>query len=140
MFRIKLLIYAGALFTSILILSSNIIAEEISDDIKFLSAEKSYELIEKNKRNPEFIILDVRTSDEYNSGHIANALNIDYKSADFKNNVSKLDRDKTYITYCHSGRRSTAASKIMEEMGFDKIYMINGGIIAWEKDNFPTEN
>ncbi len=114
--------------------------DKIGEDIKFLNANQAEELIEKNENNPEFIILDVRTSEEFHSGHISNALNIDYKSANFKDELGKLDRDKTYITYCRSGRRSTAASEIMGEMGFDNIYMIDGGITAWQKASFPTEN
>ena len=137
MFRIKFLIVVGTIFTSILVFSANLIAEDKNDQIQLLNAKQSYELIEENKNKPKFVILDVRTSDEFNSGHIANALNIDFKSSDFRDKVSELDRDKTYITYCRSGRRSTAASEIMEEIGFNNIYMIDGGTIAWDKASLP---
>lgn len=112
--------------------------DKTEENVKFLNAKQVEELIEENKDNPEFIILDVRTSEEFNSAHIPNALNIDYKSSDFKDKVSKLDKGRTYITYCRSGGRSTKASEIMLEMGFENIYMIDGGIVAWDKANFPT--
>ena len=139
MFRLASLILAGTIFTSFLMLSTNLFAADKSEEIKLLNAKQSYELIEANKNNPEFVVLDVRTSHEFNEGHLPNALNIDYKSADFKDKVAELDRNKTYITYCRSGRRSTAASEIMAEIGFVNIYMIEGGYIAWDKGNLPTD-
>lgn len=139
MYKSKFLRSTIFFFISLILITANLLAENKKEDVKFLNAKQADELIEKNRDNPEFIILDVRTSNEYNSGHIENALNIDYKSSDFKDEVGKLDRDKTYLTYCRSGRRSTAASEIMTEIGFENIYMIEGGIVAWDKANLPTD-
>ncbi len=139
MYKSKFLRSVSFLFISLVISTTNLLAEDmIEENIKIINAAQADVLIERNKDNPEFIILDVRTSSEFNSGHIANALNIDYKSSDFKDAIGKLDRDKTYLTYCRSGRRSAKASEIMLELGFEKIYMINGGIFAWDKANLPT--
>ncbi len=128
------------LLLSSLIITDPIIAEDNSStEIKIITVEQATTLIDKNKNNSDFIILDVRTTEEFNSGHISNATNIDYKSADFKKKVSKLNRNKTYVTYCRSGRRSTSASEIMAEIGFEDIYMIEGGFVAWDKANLPTD-
>ena len=140
MYKNNFLRSATFLFITLVISTTGLLAEEKMEDIKFLNADQADELIEKNKDNPQFIILDVRTIDEYNSGHISNALNIDYKSSNFKDEVGKLDKNKTYLTYCRSGRRSTEASDLMADMGFENIYMIDGGIMAWEKANLPTKN
>ena len=120
-------------------LTQRVVAEDRNEtEIKIISVEDANTLIQDNKNNPDFMILDVRTKDEFNSAHIINSQNIDYKASDFKNEVSTLDMEKIYITYCRSGRRSAAASEIMKEMGFENIYMIDGGIIAWDKANLPT--
>ena len=110
--------------------------------VKNLNAEEGYELLEENKSNPDFVILDVRTPEEYNSGHIQNAFNIDYKASDFKDKVSKLDKNKTYALYCHSGRRAVASSDIMAELGFKHLYQF-GGIKQWQEAGYnltPPEN
>ncbi|MEQ9619796.1 MAG: rhodanese-like domain-containing protein [Deltaproteobacteria bacterium] len=106
--------------------------------IKEVNATGAHMLIEKNRDNPDFIILDVRTAEEYSDGHIENSLNLDYKSDSFKDEVGKLDKSKTYLVHCRSGRRSEAASKIMEETGFLNIYELDGGIKGWEETGFPV--
>ena len=104
-----------------------------------ISVQDAHKLIEENSQNPEFVILDVRTEDEYKAGHISSSANIDYKSSKFKESLSQLDKEKIYVTYCRSGRRSAGASEIMNELGFQKIYMIDGGIIAWQKAGLPIQ-
>ena len=95
-----------------------------------LTAKEGFDLIKENKNNPDFIILDVRTPEEFNSGHIEKAVNIDYNAANFKEEVGKLDKNKTYALYCGSGRRAVATSDIMGELGFVNIYEF-GGVKQW---------
>lgn len=92
---------------------SNISAEEyISSDIK-------------NKG----IVLDVRTKSEYNEGHIAGSVNIDWNNTElFKSEIEKLDKNKTYILYCRTGNRSGQALKYMSSLGFKNVYNILGGV------------
>ncbi len=82
-------------------------------------------------------LIDVRTPQEYVDGHIENVLNIDFNSADFIEQVDKLNRNVTYIVYCHSGKRSAAASNVMAKLGFKDIYNMDGGITAWEAAGLP---
>ena len=77
-------------------------------------------------------IIDVRTSEEYKSGHIKNAHNINVQSDDFKTKMQNFDRDKPVYIYCRSGARSEKAGKILEEMGFKEIYDLKGGILSWK--------
>lgn len=103
--------------------------------VKNLNIKEGSELIDKNKNNPDFVILDVRTPREFNTGHIQNAVNIDYEADDFKDNISKLDKNKTYAVYCRSGRRAVASSDIMAELGFQHIYQF-GGIKQWQEEGY----
>ena len=76
------------------------------------------------------IIIDVRTKEEYNSGHIKDAINIDFYSSDFEKQISKLDKNKNYLIYCMSGGRSSEVLEIMREMNFKNISELEGGIMS----------
>ena len=73
------------------------------------------------------IILDVRTKDEYNSGHIKGSINIPVQNLNAQ--LSKLKKDKTIITCCASGARSSVAKSILKQNGFENVY--NAG--SWMK-------
>ncbi len=82
-------------------------------------------------------VIDVRTSKEYNSGHIQDAVNIHLYDKDFKNRVAKLDKDKPVYVYCKLGGRSADAVVIMKEKGFTNIIELDGGIDAWVDTGNP---
>lgn len=77
-------------------------------------------------------LIDVRTPEEYEEGHIENATLIDFNSEDFKENVQTLDKTRPVYVYCGSGGRSALASELMAELGFNEIYDLQGGFLAWE--------
>jgi len=105
--------------------------------VKEVGVEEARVIIDEKKGSPGFVILDVRTGEEYTGGHIEGAKNVDFKSESFKDDVGKLDKSKTYLVYCRSGRRSDAAVKIMEEEGFTDIYIMPGGILGWQDAGYP---
>lgn len=76
-------------------------------------------------------LLDVRTPEEYNQGHLEKAENIDYKNTAFKEQVEKLDKNKPVFVYCLSGGRSAAAAKVLHEKGFTNVYEMQGGYLKW---------
>ena len=77
-------------------------------------------------------LVDVRTLKEYNSGHIENAINIDfYNSSNFKEAFERLNKDKPVYLYCRSGARSQKAARKLIAMGFSKIYDLKGGYMRW---------
>lgn len=79
------------------------------------------------------IILDVRTPEEFEDGYIPNSTNIDiYLGQEFIDEIEKLDKSKSYFVYCRSGNRSGQACAIMNSLGFDKAYNLEGGFIEWE--------
>ncbi|MFL9842919.1 rhodanese-like domain-containing protein [Flavobacterium rhizosphaerae] len=85
-------------------------------------------------------VIDVRTPEEYNSGHIANAVNIDINENDFAQRLDSLDKDKAVYVYCRSGGRSAKAVDMLKAKSFTNIIELNGGIEAWQKAEKPVEN
>ena len=86
---------------------------------KNVNIEKAIKLVNSATN---LVILDVRTREEYLSGNIPNAINIDVLSQDFKSKLDTLDKNKEYLIYCRSGNRSSIASSIMSTNGFINIY------------------
>lgn len=99
-----------------------------TEHFKILDSAQYEKIISEN----EVTIIDVRTSQEYKSGHIKNAQNINVQSGDFKTKMQYFDKEKPIYIYCRSGARSGKAGKILEEMGFVEIYDLNGGILSWK--------
>jgi rhodanese-related sulfurtransferase len=85
----------------------------------------------KTVSDPSVVVLDVRTPAEFMSGHLANAINIDIEGMQFKSEVAKLDKSKTYAVYCRSGRRSAIATDEMSKLGFKTLLNLEGGTGAW---------
>ncbi|MBC7536889.1 MAG: thioredoxin fold domain-containing protein [Ferruginibacter sp.] len=78
-------------------------------------------------------VLDVRTAGEYQSGHIANALQADWNDpAEFNRRIAFIDKNKPVYVYCLSGGRSGGAAAKMREAGYNNVYELQGGIIAWQ--------
>ncbi|MCB0631545.1 MAG: rhodanese-like domain-containing protein [Lewinella sp.] len=82
-----------------------------------------------NKKN--VVVLDVRTPEETAQGKIDGAMEINVLEDDFADKVQTLDKKKTYLVYCRSGRRSQKAVEIMAGEGFKKLYNLLGGYNAW---------
>jgi rhodanese-related sulfurtransferase len=103
-----------------------------------ISAQDAFIMIEENQDNPGLIIIDVRTQAEFDSGHIENAVNLDYNSDSFQQELDSLDKDKTYLVYCAVGVRSASALEMMEELGFMEAYNMLEGINQWQADGLPV--
>ncbi len=87
----------------------------------------------------DLVVLDIRTPEEFASGHLAGAINIDYYAADFEAQLSELDLSVPYVMYCNSGNRSGNALPVMDSIGFSEVYELDGGIQAWLADGQPVE-
>jgi rhodanese-related sulfurtransferase len=96
-----------------------------------VSTEESKELIDNN----EVVVIDVRTPDEFQGGHIPNATLIPVQ--ELENRLNELDKEKTYLLVCRSGNRSMQASEILSNNGFKNIYNMTGGMNKW---TFDIEN
>ncbi|MGB6220376.1 rhodanese-like domain-containing protein [Haloferula sp.] len=102
----------------------------------FAFAEVSVVKVEEAEKliSEKIQLLDVRTEEEWNGGHIEGAIRVDYLEKGFAEKVVKaLDPKKPVLVYCRSSGRSGKASKVMEKLGFAEIKDLKGGILAWEK-------
>ncbi len=78
--------------------------------------------------------VDVRTPQEFNAGHIDDAINIDISDSDmFINKFEKLDKDKPVYIYCQVGGRSKQAAQKLKDLGFKSIFDYSGGYGEWSK-------
>ena len=98
---------------------------------------KAQKLIKERAGKADFVILDVRTPDEFAEGHINGAVNLDVQSRDFEKELRKLDREKSYLVYCRTGNRSRRATIAMEALGFRSIFHMTEGIVMWKQQNLP---
>ena len=90
---------------------------------------------EKITSTKNAVVLDVRTPGEFEEGAIANAFNLDFRDEHFESKAQLLDANKTYFVYCLSGGRSSSAAELMRKNGFKNVFELNGGILAWKKNN-----
>jgi rhodanese-related sulfurtransferase len=109
-----------------------------SSTLRSLTPREAHELVQRNKDNPDFVILDVRTPEEVNSAYINRAINIDYYHPGFQVDLGKLDKTKTYLVYCRTGSRSESAFAVMKELQFKEVYLLDGGITAWRAAGYPV--
>ena len=84
------------------------------------------------------ILIDVRTPEEFNEGHIANAINMDVKASDFTDRIKNLDKTIPYFIYCGIGKRSMHAIEIMQSEKFASLYNLEGGLDAWKNEKLPV--
>ena len=106
--------------------------------IEDFTPQEAFTLIQNNQNNPDFVIIDVRTPQEFDGEHIENATNIDFYSETFGSELDNLDKNKAYLIYCRVGGRSGSALDIMAELNFKKVYNILGGINQWKTEGLPT--
>jgi rhodanese-related sulfurtransferase len=107
------------------------IQSALAQDSSGLSIQQAR--FEKLMKKNNTYVLDVRTPEEYKSGFIGNAVNYNVTdSVAFVNTISSLDKNKKYLLYCKSGRRSGKALVMMKNMGFRKVYHLKGGVTEWK--------
>ena len=95
------------------------------------------EFAEKIKAMPQAPVVDVRTPEEFEKGHLVNSKNIDWNNSNFEEQISKLDKTQPVFVYCLSGGRSSSAASKMRQDGFKQVYELNGGIMKWRAANLP---
>ena len=93
---------------------------------------------EQKMKEQGVVILDVRSAFEFGGDKIQGARNISYTEAGFKEKVSTMDKNSTYLVYCLSGSRSAGALNTMKTMGFINVFHLKGGIENWKSSGKPT--
>lgn len=110
--------------------------EEAPEPVTDVTPEEAAELLEEKS---DITVLDVRTPEEYAEGHIADAVNMDFKDSKFGENIKELDKEETYLLHCRSGSRSAQALTQLKTLGLEKIYHLTSGMIGWEEAGLPVE-
>jgi rhodanese-related sulfurtransferase len=103
--------------------------------LKNLSAQEFASQIQS--KGDSVLVVDVRTPEEYQSGHIAGAISVDYRGSAFASEVAKLPKDKPVYIYCRSGGRSQASAPVFLDAGFALVHNLAGGIMGWENAKLP---
>lgn len=99
----------------------------------------SVEEFDKLRAGKDTVVLDVRTENEFKDGHIPGAVNLDVNSPDFAKKIAALDKSKTYLVHCASGRRSLKACSILKDGSFKHLANLEDGFNAWSKAGKPVE-
>ncbi len=85
------------------------------------------------QKQDNIVLIDVRTPAEFEQGHLENSVNINISDSSFEEEIGKLDRTQPVYVYCKVGGRSAKAASILQEMGFEEVYDLKGGIQNWER-------
>ena len=97
-----------------------------------ISVISDYQFIEI--QDNDYTLVDVRTTEEYESGHIQNAINFDFYSESFEKEILLLNKSSSIILYCRTQNRSTKTANFLKENGYMDITIIEGGINSWVKN------
>ena len=100
-----------------------------SKDIYVISDTQFIEI-----QDTDYILVDVRTIEEYESGHIQDAVNFDFYSKSFQKEILSLDKSSSIILYCRTQNRSTKTANYLKENGYKEITVLAGGITSWVKN------
>lgn len=95
-----------------------------------ISAEAALALLVEREADPEFVVIDVRTPGEFASEHLKNAINIDFNAPHFEETIEGLNKRSVCLVYCGSGLRSQDATELMRQLGFARVYELEGGMTA----------
>lgn len=131
------IIFLGAFFVCILIFTKFNVLKKIdaNNPGDTLTADEFFVL----GHEPNVEILDLRTPEEYNYGHIGGVTNINFNDTiNFISAINKLDKNKTYLIYCRTDKRSGSTLVLMKEKGFEKVHLLKGGIISWKLAEMPV--
>ena len=111
-------------------------SEKIADPQDYKLSPAAFQKTINETKNA--VVMDVRTPDEFNSGALVNAVNVDFRDKYFETRVKDMDVNKVYFVYCLSGGRSGNAAEFMRKNGFVNVYEMAGGMLAWNKAGLPV--
>ncbi len=114
---------------SLLLIGAQAQETRLKEDI---SLGEAVQLLSQHEQDTGFIVLDVRTPEEFEKGHVKNAVNVDFQAEDFQSKLETLDKSKTFLVYCRRGRRSASAIGLMNTLGFKNLFHLYQGYDLWE--------
>lgn len=114
------------------------IEETAANKYKTITAIACDSLIKANDKNPNFVILDVRTPASWLADHLTGSICRNYYDGDFSVQLNALPKNKIYLLHCQSGGRSGPTLTIMKSQNFAEVYEMSGGINAWKSASLKT--
>ncbi len=121
-------------FCAILALIIGTEAQRLLRNIKDIGPMEAIRLL--NQQDALFI--DTRSQKEYQDGHVLNALHIPVQELASRVGELEKHRNRPIITYCHSGQRSATAGGQLKKHGFENVFNLGGGMVAWKNANLPV--
>lgn len=122
---------------SLSIFSQNTIDEAIEKyndhTVTYISTD---ELIELQETNKSVVLLDTRSSEEYQISHVENAYHVGYKKFDIQDVTDRFEKNELIIVYCSIGVRSEVIGKKLQTAGYEKVYNLFGGIFEWHNQGY----
>ena len=95
-------------------------------------------LLERQEKGDETLyVLDVRSPEEYASGHVPGAINIPYDQ--IASRIAEVPKDQDVVLYCKSGRRAGIAAEVLAGQGYERLQHLEGDIVAWVEKGRPVE-
>jgi rhodanese-related sulfurtransferase len=124
------------LFLALFAVSGALAWNIMQTNIAGVSMINAFELT-KLLNHEDALVVDVRQEQEFIQGHILNSINIPLGNLSDKMNRLEKYREKPIIAVCLSGQRSAQACGKLKKQGFEKVYNLSGGIMAWQSANLP---
>jgi rhodanese-related sulfurtransferase len=91
------------------------------------------------RKDPDLVVLDVRTPAEFAAGHVPGARNVSHELLASRLDELSAARDKQVVLYCRSGRRTLLAEDVLRKAGFTRLAHLEGDYLAWEAEHRPIE-
>src|SRR5690606_15315092 len=109
--------------------------------VENLNAAEAAKRLEKaaGSDKDRIVVLDVRTPEEFNRGHLKNAKNIDFRTPEFEKSLAALDRSRPVLVHCAGGGRSTKSLELFRKLGFKSVIHLDGGYNGWKEAGLPVE-
>lgn len=125
------------LFLALVVILGLLIAEPL---IKQASGVKSVSVFELPQlTRDKSVIVDVSDPADYKKGHIPEAINVTAKSLSKDQKPIEKHKKKNVILVCRTGNKSQSTGKLLRGNGFENVYVLSGGMSAWEKENLPVK-
>lgn len=96
-------------------------------------------LARMSQQDADLVILDVRTAEEYAAGHVPGAINVSHDQVEARLPELSAYKSKDVVVYCRSGRRTQLALDVLSANGFERLWHLEGDMLAWQSQNRPLE-
>ncbi|MFN4986612.1 MAG: rhodanese-like domain-containing protein [Ignavibacteria bacterium] len=121
-------------FTNLAVILIAAASVACAQQYKNVTAQEAKTMIGKGN----VVVVDVRTPQEWNAGHLSGAVLVDFYDANFESNIKKVGKDKQVLVYCARGGRSASAAEKMSSWGWKNVTNMTGGYTSWSSAGLPT--